>query len=105
MGKYKTHILKDGQFKFNLQSGNGQILLTSIAYNTKADCKKAIGSIRKIVKFDKLFIRFESENGKPYFNLTADNGKILATSEIFENKTAMENCIDSVKKNAPRAKL
>ena len=105
MGKYETHTLTDGQFQFKLKSGDGQIILISKAYKTKTDCKTGINSIRKIVKYDKLFIRLESKTGKAYFNFTAVDGKILAVSEMYENRDSMENAIDSVKKNAPRSKL
>ncbi len=46
--------------------------------------------------------------GQPFENkvyITAVNGNILGTSEMYENKALMENGIDSVKKNAPRSKL
>lgn len=37
------------------------------------------------------------------FDLKATNGQVIATSEVYETKTACENGIDSVRKNAPVA--
>lgn len=37
------------------------------------------------------------------FNLKANNGEIIATSEIYNSKSACENGINSVKTNAPEA--
>ena len=41
-----------------------------------------------------------STNGKPFFNLKAGNGQIILSSEIYESKSACENGIASIKKNA-----
>lgn len=105
MGKFEIKTLKDGTFQFNLKAGNGEIILTSEGYKSKAACKNGIESVKKNVRDDKRFQRLESKNGKPYFNLTALNGQIIGTSEMYENRASMENGIDSVKKNAPRAKI
>ena len=39
-------------------------------------------------------------NGEFQFNLIADNGKVVLTSEGYSTKAACENGIESVKKNA-----
>lgn len=41
-----------------------------------------------------------SANGKFHFNLKAGNGQIILSSEMYETRTAAENGIESVKKNA-----
>ena len=41
----------------------------------------------------------------PMFNLKAGNGEIIATSETYSSKDACINGIESVKKNAPVAKI
>ena len=41
-----------------------------------------------------------SSNGKHHFNLKAGNGQIILSSEMYESKSAAENGIESVKKNA-----
>src|SRR5215475_12742623 len=41
-----------------------------------------------------------SSNGKFFFNLKAGNGQIILSSEMYETKSAAENGIESVKKNA-----
>lgn len=42
-----------------------------------------------------------STSGKFHFNLKAGNGQIILSSEMYETKSACENGIESVKKNAP----
>lgn len=39
------------------------------------------------------------------FNLKAGNGEIIATSEVYSSRSACLNGVESVRKNAPIAKL
>ena len=39
------------------------------------------------------------------FNLKADNGQVIATSEVYTTSASCKNGIDSVRKNAPIAAL
>ncbi len=48
---------------------------------------------------------FKDKTGKFRFRLKAANGEIIATSEAYESKDACTNGIESVKKNAPIAKV
>lgn len=48
---------------------------------------------------------FKDKSGKFRFRLKAANGEIIATSEAYESKDACTNGIESVKKNAPIAKV
>ncbi len=45
----------------------------------------------------------QSTNGQFFFNLTARNGQVIATSEQYTTKAACENGIESVQENAPKA--
>ena len=38
---------KSGQYRFNLQASNGEIIASSEAYTTMASCKNGIESVRK----------------------------------------------------------
>lgn len=49
------------------------------------------------------FVLKVAKNGKFHFNLTASNGQVISTSEMYESKRAALNGIESVKKNAPDA--
>ena len=42
MGKFEIKIRKDGDFQFNLKAGNGEVILTSEGYTTKAACLNGI---------------------------------------------------------------
>ena len=103
MGKFVITKRTNGEFQFNLKAGNGQTILTSEGYTTKAACTNGIESVKTNAQDDGRFDRKEAKNGKPYFNLKAGNGQIIGSSEMYESVSARENGIESVKKNAPEA--
>ena len=43
----------------------------------------------------------KGKNEEYYFSLKADNGQVILSSEGYTSKSACENGIESVKKNAP----
>ena len=103
MGKFVITTRTNGEFQFNLKAGNGQTILNSEGYASKASCENGIESVKRNAQDDARFDRKESANGKPYFNLKATNGQIIGGSEMYESVAARENGIESVKKNAPDA--
>ncbi|GGP04889.1 UPF0339 protein [Cloacibacterium rupense] len=104
MGKFVIKNTATG-VKFDLKASNGQVILTSEVYTTKAACQNGIDSVKKNAPDDSKYERKESTNGKPMFNLKATNGQIIGTSELYESVAARENGIESVKKNAPEAEI
>lgn len=103
MGKFEIKKRKNGEYQFNLKAGNGQVILSSEGYTTKANCVNGIESVKKNGPIDARYERLEAKNGKPYFNLKATNGQIIGTSEMYESVASRDNGIESVKKNAPDA--
>tara|TARA_R110002124_G_scaffold264472_3_gene431121 strand:- start:569 stop:898 length:330 start_codon:yes stop_codon:yes gene_type:complete len=103
MGTFLITKRKNEEFQFVLKAGNGQVILASEGYTTKAACLNGIESVKKNSQVDARFDRLESKNGKPYFNLKATNGQIIGNSEMYESVASRENGIESVKKNAPEA--
>jgi|SRR5690606_32141193 len=105
MGKFEIKTDKSGQFRFNLKAGNGQVILSSESYTTKAACENGIESVQKNAQDDARFERKTAKDGSPYFNLKASNGQVIGNSEMYSSASAMENGIASVKKNAPSAAI
>lgn len=105
MGKFVITTRSNGEFQFNLKAGNGQTILASESYSTKAACENGIESVRKNASDDARYERKTSSNGKPFFNLKAGNGQIIGSSEMYESEASRENGIESVKKNAPDAEV
>jgi uncharacterized protein YegP (UPF0339 family) len=105
MGKFEITTRKNGEFQFNLKAGNGQVILTSEGYSTKANCLNGVESVKKNSPDDSKYDRKTSASGKPFFNLKATNGQIIGSSEMYESVSSRENGIESVKKNAPAAEI
>lgn len=105
MGKFVITKRANGEFQFNLKAGNGQTILTSEGYSTKAAATNGIESVQKNSQDDSKFDKKESSSGKPYFNLKASNGQIIGSSEMYESTSARDNGIESVKTNAPSATI
>ena len=105
MGKFEIKKDKAGKFRFNLKAGNGQVILSSQGYSSRSGCENGIDSVRNNSKKDGMFDRCEAKNGSPYFCLKSTNGQVIGSSEMYSSKSAMENGIASVKKNAGKAKV
>ena len=93
--------MQNGEFQFNLKSGNGEVILTSEGYTTKTGCKNGIESVKKNSHINGRYDKKTSKNGKFYFNLKAINGQIIGTSEMYETEKSRDNGIASVQSNAP----
>ncbi len=105
MGKFVIKLRKNGEFQFDLKATNGQVILSSEGYTTKAACLNGIASVKKNAPEDGRYERKEAKNGAPYFNLKAGNGQVIGTSEMYSSEAARDNGIESVKKNAPEAEI
>jgi uncharacterized protein YegP (UPF0339 family) len=105
MSKFVISKRTNDEFQFNLVAVNGQVILTSQGYTTKASCENGIESVRSNAVADENFDRNKSINNKNYFNLKSANHQIIGTSEMYESTTGMETGIASVMKNAPLASI
>lgn len=105
MGKFEILRRVNDDYQFNLKATNGEIILTSQGYASKAGCQNGIESVRVNSQDDSNFDRNESSNGKPFFNLRAANGLIIGTSQMYSSVAARDNGIKSVTKNAPDATI
>ena len=118
MGKFVIKETKAG-FKFDLKAGNGEIIATSQVYSTETTCQNGINSVKNCcvgevedqtvegyatVKHPKFEV-YADKAGEFRFRLKARNGEIIATSEGYKTKASCLNGIESVKKNAPDAKV
>lgn len=103
MGKFVVSKRTNGEFQFVLKAGNGEVILTSEGYTSKANCMNGIDSVRKNSQDEHHFDRKTASNGKHYFNLKATNGQVIGTSQMYENVSGVSAGIASVKSNAPEA--
>jgi uncharacterized protein YegP (UPF0339 family) len=103
--KFDLKTAKNGEYMFNLKAGNGQVILTSELYKQKSSAENGIESVRKNAVREGAFEARENSKGEPYFILKATNGQEIGRSEYYSSTSAMENGIESVKTNAPDARV
>jgi hypothetical protein len=104
-GKFEIKRATDGQFYFNLKAQNGEIILTSEMYTTKANMHNGITAVMTNALLDQRFERKTSKSGEPYFVLKAANGEPIGVSEMYSSPSAMEHGVESVKQHAPDARV
>ncbi|MCC7506548.1 MAG: YegP family protein [Saprospiraceae bacterium] len=103
MGKFVISTRANGEFQFNLVAGNGQVILTSQGYASKASCMNGIESVRTNSADASRFDRQTAANGKFYFTLKAANSQVVGNSQMYESEASRDNGIASVQNNAPDA--
>ena len=101
--KFEIKAGRTGKFRFNLKASNGQVILTSEAYETRGAATKGITSVKKNAGNDKRFERKTAKDGSAYFVMKAANGEPIGKSEMYKTKRSLENGIASVGRNAPEA--
>ncbi|NYT85158.1 YegP family protein [Pollutimonas harenae] len=102
-GKFEIYKDKAGEFRFRLNASNGQSILSSEGYKTKASCLNGVESVKKNATNDAMFESKQSQSGKYMFNLKATNGQVIGTSQLYEAEASRNNGILSVKNHAPGA--
>ncbi|MEZ7922664.1 MAG: YegP family protein [Acinetobacter towneri] len=98
-GWFEISQASNGQYRFVLKAGNGEIILTSEQYKAKASAKNCIASVQKNSQDDGRYDRLTSKNDKPYFNLKAANHQIIGTSQLYTSEQSRDKGIESVKTN------
>ncbi|WP_027893691.1 YegP family protein [Calidithermus chliarophilus] len=104
-GKFVLQHTADGQYLFNLQAANGEVVLTSERYMSKDAALAGIASVRINAPIDARYERLTSSDGRPYFVLKGANGRVLGHSETYSSAAARDQGIDSVEHHAPEAEL
>ena len=97
--KYALITAKNGKTNFRLLATNGQVILASQGYATRAGARRGLASVQKHCGADASYERKKAKNGKDYFVLKARNSQVIGKSEMYNTAKAMEAGIASVKKN------
>ena len=119
MGKFVIRTTATG-IKFDLKAGNGEVIATSEVYASEKSCRNGVESVRKnapaavienqtVEGFTKekcpKFEVYTDRAGEFRFRLKAINGQIIAVGEGYKALAGCLNGIESIKKNAPEAKV
>jgi uncharacterized protein YegP (UPF0339 family) len=98
-GHFELSKSKDEQFRFVLKAGNGETILTSELYKTRASAENGIASVRTNSPLDERYEKKTAANGKEHFNLKAANHQVIGSSQLYASAASRDAGIESVKKN------
>lgn len=104
-GTFHLRKTADGQFRFTLEAGNGQLLLVSEAYPARSAALGGIEAVRRSVAGEAAFEPLTGEDGHPCFILRGADGRLLGHSQGFASAAGCRLGIDSVRRHAPAAEL
>ncbi len=104
-GHFDLNKSSDGQFRFVLKADNGETLITSELYHTKASAENGIASVQKHSGSDQYYEMKVAANGKHYFNLKAANHQVIGTSQMYASLESCEGGMLSTKRNGPTASV
>jgi uncharacterized protein len=106
MAKFEVYQSgKNNEFRFRLKAGNGQTILSSEGYTSKASCINGIESVKKNAADPKRVNKTTTPTGMFRFALTAANSQIIGTSQNYKSESGRNNGIESIKKNAAKAEI
>lgn len=89
---------KDGRHYFRLVAGNGENVLRSQGYASRAGAEGGIASVKvNGVNADRYRVR-EAADGSHYFNLVARNGATIGTSETYVSKSNAQRGAETVQR-------
>lgn len=100
-GWYVLSANGKGQHSFALKAGNGETILRSEAYNSKAAAENGIASVQKNSPVEARYEKKTAANGKEFFNLKATNGQVIGTSQMYASAASRDAGIESVRTNGP----
>ena len=103
--KYQLFKANNGQFYFRLKAANGEIILSSEGYSTKAGASNGISSVKSNSPYDSNYLRQNSTDNRYYFVLRAANYETIGTSQMYSTTQAREVGVQSVKTNGPTAQI
>ena len=100
-GWYELSSNDQGKFSFALKAGNGEVILRSEQYDSKAAAENGIRSVQTNSPQDERYDRKDASDGRCYFNLKAGNHQVIGTSQMYKDAAGRDNGIKSVQTNGP----
>lgn len=103
----KFEIFKDSssEFRFRLKANNGEKILSSEGYGSKANAQNGIDSVKENAPKDDRYTNHTSSDNRYYFNLHAANNQVIGTSEMYNSAASRDEGIKDVKRLAPDAEV
>lgn len=94
--RFETFKAVDGKYYFQLRAGNGQVVLQSQAYASKASAQNATNSVINNGTVAAQYQVLEAKDGKFYFELRATNGRVMGFGNLYASKANAERGVAGV---------
>ncbi len=95
-GTFEVFTDKSGEFRFRLKAGNGQTVLSSQGYASKASAMKGIESVKNNAADEGRFESTETAGGKFRFTMKAKNNQVIGNSQNYDSASGRDNGIAAV---------
>jgi len=106
MAKFEVYQSgKKNEFRFRLKADNGQTILSSEGYSSRAACLNGIASVKKNANDPKRIEKTITPGKMFRFAVTAGNQEIIGISQNYKSESGRNNGIESVKRNAAKAEI
>lgn len=96
-GKYEIYP-EAGGFKYRLKASNGEILIVSQAYASKAGAASGIETLKKNVEEGVFEFYTDKSNYTQFLLYTSNKARLIATGEFYESVARAQSASESVKK-------
>ncbi len=94
--RFETFKGLDGKYYFHLKANNGQIVLQSQGYTTRASAANGVASVKSNgAQLTRYEIRAAAD-GQSYFVLKALNGAVIGRSELYASQANAERGVTAV---------
>ncbi|MSP26769.1 MAG: DUF1508 domain-containing protein [Myxococcales bacterium] len=87
-GRFETFVGKDKQHYFHLLAANGEKMMRSEGYASLGGAEAGVASCQTNGVDPNSFELLQARNGQYYWNLLAQNGEVLGTSELYTTKSS-----------------
>lgn len=102
-GSFEFKKAANGKFHFNLNASNGEIILQSQMYASRATARTGIASVQAHSPKAERYNKLKAANGKSYFTPRAGNNQVIANSQMYASSASRDAGIASVRANGQTA--
>lgn len=95
-GRFEVFKGMDGKNYFHLRAKNGEIVLQSQAYTTKAKATAGVTSVQTNGLNAARYTVLSAVDGRFYFTLKAANGQVIGRSQLYATKYNAERGVETV---------
>lgn len=104
-GKFEIYKDKKGEYRFRLVASNGENILASEGYKSRASAMNGASSVQKNCADGNCFVKSTTPGGKYRFSMKARNHQIIGTSQNYDSESSRDNGIKAIGRAANGAKI